>query len=99
MNNISMTNEDFKELKDLMNQVTELMNRIEEKNQSTLEVKRENILSMLEEKDNEKVLKGFYLEPHINKAIDEMTKDKKRGSRSQLINDLLGQQLSKHDLL
>ncbi|WP_020008059.1 hypothetical protein [Salinicoccus albus] len=40
MNNISMTNEDFQELKDLMNQLTERMNRIEENNQPVLEEKK-----------------------------------------------------------
>lgn len=50
---------------------------------------------------NKKVkhIKGLYLEPEIDEAINNLTKDKKKGARSQLVNKLLKEELSKHNLL
>lgn len=89
MNHISITKKELEELKDLSNQLTGLINRIEENQQPILE----------EKKKTKKVLKGLYLEPSINQAIDKATKDKQHGSRSQFVNDLLEQELRKNNLL
>lgn len=66
----------------------------------TKEEKKENVQALLgDEEKSEKVLRGFYLEPHINEAIDEATQDKKRGARTKLVNLLLQQSLEENGML
>lgn len=89
MNNISITEKELKELKNLNNRFTEIIEDIQVRNRPMLEDNR----------STKKVLKGLYLEPDIDEAIDTLTKDKKKGSRSQLVNQLLKQELKKHELL
>lgn len=89
MNNISITEKEWQELKNLNNRFTEIIEDIQVRNRPVLE---DNI-------STKKVLKGLYLEPDIDEAINTLTKDKKKGSRSQLVNQLLKQELKKHELL
>ena len=73
---------------------------ISTKEEMTKEEKRDNVQALLgDEEKSEKVLRGFYLEPHINDAIDKATQDKKRGARTKLVNLLLQQSLEKNGSL
>lgn len=92
--------DDTEEFEEENKEVESLEENEPKNNEVTKQEKKENVQTLLgEEEKSEKVLRGFYLEPHINKAIDEATEDKKRGARTKLVNLLLEQALEENNLL
>lgn len=83
MSDIKITKEEYQDVKKLIKQFSQFADKVEK-------------IQETEKNEQDKVLKGLYLEPKINEAID---KHAKHGERSKLVNELLEQQLKKHDLL
>lgn len=93
--------DDVEEFEEENKEVEELDdNTSTEQGTSTTKEKKNNVQALLgEEEKSDKVLRGFYLEPYINDAIDKATQDKKRGARTKLVNLLLEQSLEENGML